>query len=139
MGKFDWQQQLEQRRRRTRYERIGALLLLVFVLGFGLWRFFYADSPEYALEQLHQAIKNHDAKALQEYCNIEAVSGQAYDDLTRDMFAQDDNLSNDTKVMFEQFYIKIKPQVVRDTIQLLLAYADKGSWQNPSDDNLLKG
>lgn len=139
MGKFDWQQQLEQRRRRTRYERIGALLLLVFVLGFGLWRFFYADSPEYALEQLHQAIKNHDAKALQEYCSLEAVSGQAYDDLTRDMFAQDDNLSNDTKVMFEQFYIKIKPQVVRDTIQLLLAYADNGSWQNPSDDNLLKG
>ena len=49
MGKFDWQQQLEQRRRRTRYERVGVLLLLVFVLGFGLWRFFYADSPEYAL------------------------------------------------------------------------------------------
>ena len=139
MGKFDWQQQLEQRRRRTRYERVGVLLLLVFVLGFGLWRFFYADSPEYALEQLQQAIKNHDTKALQEYCSLEDVSGQAYDDLTRDMFAQDDNLSNDTKVMFEQFYIKIKPQVVRDTTQLLLAYADNGSWQNPSDDNLLKG
>lgn len=40
MGKFDWQQQLEQRRRRTRYERIGVLFLLIFVLGFGLWRFF---------------------------------------------------------------------------------------------------
>lgn len=139
MGRFDWQQQLELRRRRTRYERIGSMLLLVFVLGFGLWRFFYASSPEYALEQLNQAIKNHDVKALQEYCNLEAVSGQAYDDLTRDMFAQDDHLSNETKVMFEQFYIKIKPQVVKDTTQLLLSYAANGSWQNPADDGLLKG
>lgn len=139
MGRFYWQYQLEARRRRTRYERIGTFLLVVFILGFCLWRFFYADSPDYALEQLEQGIKNHDAKALQEYCDLEAISGQAYDDLMRDMFAQDDKLSTDTKVMFEQFYIKIKPQVVKDTAQLLLSYAEKGSWQNPADDSLLKG
>lgn len=139
MGGFDWQQKLEQRRRRTKYERIGTFLLFVFVLGFCLWRFFYGDSPEYALEQLEQAVKQHDAKTLQKYCNLESISNQAYDDLTRDMFAQDDNLSNDTKVMFEQFYIKIKPQVVAETAKLILAYADKGSWQQPSDASLLKG
>lgn len=139
MGEFDWQHRLEQRRRRTRYERIGTFLLCVFVLGFCLWRFFYGDSPEYALEQLNQAIKQHDAKSIQKYCNLESITSQAYDDLTRDMFAQDDNLSNDTKVMFEQFYIKIKPQVVAETANLILAYADKGSWQQPSDTSLLKG
>ncbi len=139
MGSFDWQEQLEKRRRRTRYERIGTLVLLVFILGFSLWRVFYVDTPEYALDKLSRAMETHDAEDLEKYCDIDSVIGHAYDDLTRDMFAQDAKLSDQTKVMFEQFYIKIKPQVTDGTHQLLLAYTDKGTWPQPGGDNILKG
>lgn len=139
MGNFDWQKQLEKRRRRTKYERIGTLMLLVFILGFSLWRIFYANTPEYALEKLDRAIETHDIRSVQKYCDIDAVVKHAYDDLTRDMFAQDTRLSDKTKVMFEQFYIKIKPQVTEETNQLLLAYIDSGAWPQPGGDNILKG
>lgn len=139
MGNFDWQKQLEKRRRRTKYERIGTLMLLVFILGFSLWRIFYANTPEYALEKLDMALKSHDIKSVQKYCDIDSVVRHAYDDLTRDMFAHDTRLSDKTKVMFEQFYIKIKPQVTEETNQLLLAYIDRGAWPQPGSDNILKG
>lgn len=139
MANFDWQAQLEKRRRRTKYERIGTLILLVFILGFSLWRIFYANTPEYALEKLGSAIESHDAGKVQAYCDINSVVEHAYDDLTRDMFAQDARLSDQTKVMFEQFYIKIKPQVTEGTCQLITAYVQNGSWLQPGGDNLLKG
>ena len=139
MGNYDWQQQLERRRRRTKYERIGTLVVAVAALGFFLWRIFYMNTPEYALEQLSLAVASQDAAAVEEYCDLNTISSQAYDDLTRDMFAQDENLSTDSKVMFEQFYVKIKPQVIENTHQLLLAYIANGSWQMPGAENILKG
>ena len=139
MANFDWQAQLEKRRRRTKYERIGTLILLVFILGFSLWRIFYANTPEYALDKLGKAIESQDAAEMQRYCDISSVTSHAYDDLTRDMFAQDARLSDQTKVMFEQFYIKIKPQVTEGTCQLIAAYVQDGSWRQPGGDNLLKG
>lgn len=139
MSTFDWQEQLAKRRRRTKYERIATLSLIVFVLGFFLWRIFYANTPEYALDRLSHALAAHDSQSLQKYCSLEDVTSHAYDDLTRDMFASDDKLSNDTKVMFEQFYIKIKPQILDNTQPLLLSYVETGSWQPPGSDNILKG
>ncbi len=139
MGNYDWQQQLEKRRQRTKYERIGTLVVAVVALGFFLWQIFYMHTPEYALEHLSLAMKNHDVATVEEYCDLDAISNQAYDDLTRDMFAQDEQLSTDSKVMFEQFYVKIKPQVIENTHQLLLAYVANDSWQIPGGDNILKG
>ena len=139
MANFDWQAQLEKRRRRTKYARIGALILLVFILGFSLWRIFYANTPEYALDKLGKAIESQDAAEMQRYCDISSVTSHAYDDLTRDMFAQDASLPDQTKVMFEQFYVKIKPQVTEGTCQLITAYVQNGNWLQPGGDNLLKG
>ena len=139
MGHYNWKRQLARRRRRTAYERLGTLVIAVAALGFFLWRIFYMHTPEYALEQLSQAIESHDIATVEEYCDLDAISNQAYDDLTRDMFAQDEQLSTDSKVMFEQFYVKIKPQVIENTHQLLLAYIANGSWQVPGAENILKG
>lgn len=140
MKTYDWQEQLAKRQRRTKYERIAMLLLLAFTLAFGLWQFIYADTPEYALEQVQAAIARKDTEAVAKYCDLDSITAQAYDDLTRDMFAKDETLSDKTKVMFEQFYVKIKPQVVEETNKLLLSYVSTGGvWQPPSGDNILKG
>jgi len=139
MKKIDWQEKLVQGRRRTRFQRIAGIITLAALLGFGLWHFFFASTPEYALNQLHTAIINKDQETIEKYCNLESICGKAYDDLTRDMFAHDEHLSDDTKVMFETFYMKIKPQLIAETRGLILSYIASDKWLPPSGDNLLKG
>lgn len=140
MKTFDWQEQLAKRQRRTKYERVAMLLFVAFIMAFGLWQFIYADTPEYALEQVQTAITLKNTDAVKKYCDLDSLTGQAYDDLTRDMFAKDETLSDKTKVMFEQFYVKIKPQVVEETNALILNYIQcGGTWQSPGGSNILKG
>lgn len=139
MNKFDWQDQLNKRRKRAKYERIAVLLIIVFSLGFILWRFFYANTPEYALEKLVHGIQEHNTEEIEQYTDLTAITNSAYDDLTRGIFAADHNLSTDTKVMFEQFYMKIKPQVIEGTTPLLLSYAADGTWSRPAAAGILKG
>ena len=139
MKHIDWQDMLAQGRRRTRIQRIVAIILISAILGYVFWYFFYASTPEYALNKLQQAFKTNDQDNIEKYCDLETITGRAYDDLTRDMFAHDSNLTTETKVMFETFYMKIKPQVVSDTNSLLLDYIPTGKWSVPTGNNLLKG
>ncbi len=139
MKKIDWQDMLAQGRRRTRIQRIVAILIMAAVLGYVFWYFFYASTPEYALNQLQQAFKTKNQATIEKYCDMESITGKAYDDLTRDMFAHDSDLTTETKVMFETFYMKIKPQVVSETNSLILDYIPYGQWATPTGDNILKG
>ena len=139
MNSYEWQETLAKRHRRTRYERIAALIFVAGILGFLLWHFFYEATPEYSLEQLRTAMASKNPNAITTYCDLDSITSHAYDDLTRDMFAQDKNLSDKTKVMFEQFYVKIKPQVVAESNKLFLSYVQYGAWQPPEADNILKG
>lgn len=130
---------LQRGRRRTRIQRIAGIIFAAVLLGFGLWHFFFASTPEYALAQLDNAIKNHDQDTITKYCNLESICSKAYDDLTRDMFAHDNNLSDETKVMFETFYVKIKPQLVNETSGFILEYMLSGTWPQPTGEDILKG
>lgn len=139
MNNIDWQDMLVKGRRRTRIQRIVGILTLAALLGFFLWHFFYASTPEYALNKLNAAIQNNDSDEIKKYCNLDAICSKAYDDLTRDMFAHDSNLTNETKVMFEKFYLNIKPQVIDETSNMILAYMLSGEWPTPSGNNIMKG
>ena len=139
MNSYEWQETLAIWHCRTRYERIAALIFVAGILGFLLWHFFYEATPEYSLEQLRTAMASKNPNAITTYCDLDSITSHAYDDLTRDMFAQDKNLSDKTKVMFEQFYVKIKPQVVAESNKLFLSYVQYGAWQPPEADNILKG
>ena len=139
MKHIDWQEMLSQGRRRTRIQRVVAIICLAAALGYVFWYFFYASTPEYALNKLQRAFKERDLATIEQYCDMENLTGRAYDDLTRDMFAHDTNLTNETKVMFETFYMKIKPQVVAETDTLILDYIPSGQWSVPDGDNILKG
>ena len=139
MRQIDWQDMLAQGRRRTRIQRIVGLIVTAAILGYVFWYFFYASTPEYALNQLQQAFKTKDQATIEKYCDMESITGRAYDDLTRDMFAHDSHLTTETKVMFETFYMKIKPQVVSETNSLILDYIPTGKWDVPSGNNILKG
>ena len=85
MDDLTWNTKLAQRKLQRRREFWLLILLAAVLLGFGLWHFFYACTPEYALRELQSAVRRKDSAAISRYVNLELVSSRAYDDLTRNM------------------------------------------------------
>ena len=140
MDDYTWQKKLRQRRVRQHRHLFLGFLLLAAGIGTAVWYFlFYTRTPEYALHQLNTAIEQHDADAFKRYVNLEVLSSRAYDDLTVDLFAYDSTLTPQTKVMFEKFYILIKPQLSGGMEQAALTRVGSGSWSLPEGTDILKG
>lgn len=139
MDDLTWNTKLAQRKLQRRREFWLLILLAAVLLGFGLWHFFYACTPEYALRELQSAVRRKDSAAISRYVNLELVSSRAYDDLTRNMFAGDATLSPKTKVLFEKFYLMVKPQFIDGTKTAILDSVKAGEWMPPNGDNILKG
>lgn len=140
MDDYTWQKKLRQRKVRQRRKLFLAFLFLAFFLGTAIWYFlFYTRTPEYTLNQITTAIKEHDPKTFQRYVNIDVLTSRAYDDLTVDLFAYDSALTPNTRVMFEKFYILIKPQLSSGLAQIVLSRLEHGAWTLPEGTDILKG
>ncbi len=140
MEDYIWKKRLEQRRSRKKHERLLVLLLLIFSAGILIWYFaFYVRTPEYAVLKLEKALQEKDAQTFREYADLDLLLSDAYDDLTVDLFSHDKNLTPQTKVLFEKFYILVKPEVTQaaaDTIDRRIA---SDQWTLPDGIDLLKG
>ena len=142
MDDYTWKKRLQKRNRRRKMEWLTLILLLAVPIGFFFWRYvYYVSTPEHAIEQVTEAIQNHDVETFEKYVNLDLAVSRGYEDLTWDMFAYDNNLNDKTKVMFETFYKKIKPQVVAGTIDILKNYVanTNGELTYPAENDILKG
>ena len=139
MDEATWKMHVEQRKKRRQRERMGMIGFLALAAAAIICYMFYISSPEYAMKNLFDGIKERDIDTIEKYADIEKITAHGYDDLTWDLFAHDEKLTDDTKVMFEKFYVKIKPQVVDGTCNLIRDYLNKGQWGTPEADNILKG
>ncbi len=140
MDDYTWQAMIQRRKARRRQMLIAIPLLFACALGaliwyFGIWR----RSPDFAVEAAVAAAKNHDEAAFQKYVNLDRITGDAYDDLTVDLFAYDSTLTESSKVLFEKFYVLIKPQMVDGTKDVILGYLKTGEWTLPDGTDILKG
>ena len=140
MDDYTWKKKLRQRQIRQRRRLFLIFLLFAAFLGTIIWYFlFYTRTPEYALNQAAAALEQHDAETFRRYVNIEVLSSRAYDDLTVDLFAYDSALTPSTRVMFEKFYILIKPQLSSGLEQSALSRIEHGTWTLPEGADILKG
>lgn len=140
MDDYTWQSMLQQRH--NRFKRQNFVLLFVFAAALGtvIWYLgFFLRTPEYALRQAQSAWQKQDAEAFSYYVNLNVLTSRAYDDLTVDLFAYDSALTPQTKVMFEKFYILIKPQLTQGTEETILRRLADGAWSLPEKNDLLKG
>ena len=92
-----------------------------------------------ALEQAQLAWQEKDGEKFKRYVNLGVLTSRAYDDLTIDLFAYDSTLTPQSKVMFEKFYILIKPQLAQGTEETILRRLTEGSWTLPEGADILKG
>ena len=140
MDDFTWQKKLQQRRTKQRLQLLGIISLFTILTGTFLWHFFYICTPEYALHELQSSFKSENSRStIKRYVNLDLLTSQAYDDLTRDMFAYDTSLNPQTKVLFEKFYVYIKPQLTAGLTDSILDHNETGDWHIPDDDDILKG
>ena len=141
MDDITWRTKLAERGQCRRSQDL-LIIIAVFTLALGIWAwyfFFYARTPEYALHQIQAGIEKHDTAQVQKYVNMDVLTGKAYDDLTADLFAFDKTLTPDSKSLFEKFYARVKPTMIKGMQQAMEDYIQNGSWTTPAGTGLLKG
>ena len=138
MDDYTWRKRLSARRRRRRIERaIFAFAFVIFVC-FGIWYFTsYTKTPQYAMTNALEALRNNDAENFKNHLDLETLTAKAYDDLTVDMFKYDTQLSAHEKTLFENFYVLIRSQMCAGAIKVINTRLDTGKWTLPEE--MLKG
>ena len=140
MDDYTWQKKLKERQTRSHRWQLLFFLCVAVALGTAAWYFgFFSRTPEYALEQAKLAWQERDGEKFKRYVNLGVLTSRAYDDLTIDLFAYDSTLTPQSKVMFEKFYILIKPQLAQGTEETIMRRLTEGSWTLPEGADILKG
>lgn len=140
MDDYNWRLRLRSRKIKS-YNRTAtmlAIIVLALAAGSFLWYFFiHVRSPEYALGEIEDAIRSHDREKFERYVNLDLATGKIYDDVTRNLFADDTSLTPQARAKATSFYQLVKPQVAAGLKTTLLTYAATGEWQLPG--GLLQG
>ena len=140
MDDYTWKKKMQERQKRTKRERFLFLFLLVFAIGMLFWYFgIYAHTPEYAAKKIESALHEKDFQTFQEYAALDLLLSDAYDDLTIDLFRHDNTLTPQTKVLFEKFYVLVKPQLVHATEDIIQHRISADAWTMPEGTDILKG
>ncbi len=138
MDDLTWNKKRRARRRRVKFERFLVLLLLIFGVSYGIWNFISrTKTPVYAMDKISESITNGDLETFNKHVDLMSITMQAYDDLTGDMFKNDEQLSMSERLLFENFYVLIRPQVCAGAVQVLNTKITSGNWILPEE--ILKG
>lgn len=140
MDDYTWRLKLHERKNRERRSLLFIFIIIAAILGSLVWYFFiYVRTPEYALKNVQQAIEANDSELFTRYVNLPLLTSRAYDDLTYDLFAYDSTLTPASRVMFEKFYILVKPELTAGLEQIITDKIKNNAWLLPSGTDILKG
>ena len=129
---------MKARKRRVKYERIFVLLLLIFGISYGIWHFVSrTKTPVYAMNKIIESVMKGDLETFNKHVDLMAVTTRAYDDLTGDMFKNDEQISMSDRILFENFYVLIRPQMCQGAVNVINTKIQTGSWTLPEE--ILKG
>lgn len=138
MDDYTWRRRLYARRRRRRTERVFVLFLLMIAISCVIWYFTsYTKTPAYAMNETFAALQNGDVETFKKHVDLEEITRDAYDDLTGDLFEYDTQLSTRERLLFENFYVLIRPQMCVGAIKVLNTRLETGEWILPEE--ILKG
>ncbi len=140
MDDYTWQRKLRRRRDRREQEFMFLFVIVAAAIGTAFWYFgLYAKTPEHALEEIVAAATDNDREKFARYVNLDLITMHAYDDLTVDLFAHDETLPPQTRVLFEKFYVLIKPQLSAGMQETVLTKIGENRWSKPKGLDVLKG
>ncbi len=138
MDDYTWKRKVTARRRRVRYERIFVLLLLIVGISYAIWDFTSrTKTPTYAINKIIESITIGDLDTFNKYVDLTPITTRAYDDLTGDMFKNDEQISMNDRILFENFYVLIRPQMCQGAMKVINTKIRTGTWTLPEE--ILKG
>lgn len=138
MDAYTWNKRVRARRRRVKFERIIFLVLLIVGTSFAIWNYTSrTKTPFYAVNQIVNSIENGNLENFNRYVDLMPITVSAYDDLTGDMFKNDEQLSMSERLLFENFYVLIRPQMCTGAIKVLNTKIKTDNWTLPEE--ILKG
>ena len=138
MDDYTWNSRVRARRRRRRRERLIFLLILILATSIGIWHYTSrTKTPVYAVNEIMTAINEGDLKTFSRRIDLISITKSAYDDLTGDMFKKDENLSTSERLLFENFYVLVRPQICAGAVKVINTKIETGNWTLPEE--ILKG
>lgn len=112
-------------------------LVLAFVLVFlavfagGAWYFFsYRKTPEFTLEAVTSAIRDHDVQKFETYVNLDTVLDQATDDMIQAFIETESTPSGEEREALQSFAQVFKAPLALMLRSEILQYVKTGTWAN---------
>ena len=138
MDDLTWKRRMRARKRRVKYERFFLLILLIVGLSYFIWdSVSRTKTPVYAMNKVVESIDTGDLENFNKHVDLTTITTRAYDDLTGDLFKNDEQLSMSERLLFENFYVLIRPQICQGAIQVINKKVESGNWTLPEE--ILKG
>ena len=110
------------------------MVLLIFGTSIGIWHYTSrTKTPVYAVNEIIAAINENDLKAFSRRIDLMSITTLAYDDLTGDMFKNDENLSMSDRLLFENFYVLVRPQICAGAVKVINTKIATGNWTLPEE------
>lgn len=135
---YTWKRRVRERKQRRRFERTIFLCLFVVAASFVIWYIMsYTKTPNYAMKEAFEAFQSGDSEIFLQHLDLNSITAKAYDDLTWDLFKYDTNLSTHDRLLFENFYVLIRPQMCQGAIKVIETRFTTGEWTLPEE--ILKG
>lgn len=127
-------------RRKAQQRQLLIIIFSSMLLGCWLWySFIYTRTPDYAVNQLKQAVEQHDADKFRKYTNLELLTSNAFDDLSVDFFSFNSAGDPHKQAIFKKYYTLVRPQIVNGTAELILRHVRHGGWPMADGNDIMKG
>lgn len=123
-------------------KKISAVFVVICVLGgVSSWYFLYfTKTPEYALNQVRQAVEKHDLVKFNQYVDLNSILSRGYDDLITAMLESDRTLTPEIKKVISGFSKIFKFPVVGTFKEGILRLVETGKWETQAkDESSLQG
>lgn len=121
------------RRKPWIFVAIALSMVVIMLVGAGIWWRNYTTSPGYSLGQLAKSVENKDWDGVQKYVDIEAVVGQVIDVAVSKAVEEDDSGFGAFAAGFAQ---SMKPGLVQQAKDELRKSIEDGSVSSKGDESL---
>lgn len=110
---------------------LALLLVLLVTFAGGAWYFFsYRKTPEFTLEAVASAIRDHDAQKFETYVNLDEVLDQATDDMIQAFIETEGASSGEEREALQSFAQVFKAPLALTLRSEILQYVKTGAWAN---------
>lgn len=109
---------------------VAVCVLVLFIALGGVWWYFshHAKTPEYAVQQIEQALEKNDEAAFFQYVDVDAVLDHSYGDFMTGIVEVEPPMNDEAKAAVESFASIVKAPILKSFREAIAVRVRTGSW-----------